>query len=51
MTDPSRSSGAKHSLEQQVPWHAKAGYAAGHVPDDIKNFAWDLFVLFLYTQV
>ena len=39
------------SLEYRLPWYNKAGYAAGHIPDDIKNFAWDLFVLFLYTQV
>lgn len=51
MTNLSRSPGPKYGLEQHVPWHAKAGFAAGHVPDDIKNFAWDLFVLFLYTQV
>ncbi len=51
MTDPRSTSGPKYGLEQNVPWHAKAGFAAGHIPDDIKNFAWDLFVLFLYTQV
>jgi len=39
------------SLESRLPWYNKAGYAAGNFPDDIKNFAWDLFVLFLYTQV
>lgn len=26
-------------------------YGVGSVPDSIKNFAWDLFILFLYTQV
>lgn len=39
------------ALERRAPWHTMLSYAAGTVPDSIKNFAWDLFVLFLYTQV
>ena len=38
-------------LERRTPWHTLISYGFGGVPDSIKNFAWDLFVLFLYTQV
>ena len=38
-------------LERQTPWHTMVAFGFGTVPDSIKNFAWDLFVLFLYTQV
>ena len=39
------------NLERQTPWYTMAAFGFGTVPDSIKNFAWDLFVLFLYTQV
>ena len=39
------------SLERQVRWHSMAAFGVGSVPDNIKNFAWDLFILFFYTQV
>ena len=39
------------NLERKVSWTAMLSYGAGVVPDNIKNFAWDLFILFLYTQV
>ncbi|MFT7287589.1 MAG: GPH family glycoside/pentoside/hexuronide:cation symporter [Halieaceae bacterium] len=39
------------SLEREVPWHSMAAFGVGCVADNIKNFAWDLFILFFYTQV
>ncbi len=39
------------SLERKAPWYTMAAFGFGSVPDSIKNFAWDLFILFLYTQV
>ncbi|MFK7957060.1 MAG: MFS transporter [Lysobacterales bacterium] len=39
------------NIERQTPWYTMAAFGVGTVPDSIKNFAWDLFVLFLYTQV
>jgi len=39
------------SLERKVPWYSMGAFGVGSVPDSIKNFAWDLFILFLYTQV
>ena len=41
----------KKNLELQTPWYTMAAFGFGTLPDSIKNFAWDLFVLFLYTQV
>ena len=38
-------------LERKASWTAMAGFGFGTIPDSIKNFAWDLFILFLYTQV
>ncbi|MEM6935092.1 MAG: MFS transporter [Pseudomonadota bacterium] len=38
-------------IERPAPWYSMVGFAFGTFPDSIKNFAWDLFVLFLYTQV
>ena len=38
-------------LERKVRLHSMVAYGVGSVPDSIKNFAWDLFILFLYTQV
>lgn len=43
--------GADMNLERQTPWYTMAAFGVGTVPDSIKNFAWDLFILFLYTQV
>lgn len=42
---------ADKSLELQTPWYTMAAFGFGTLPDSMKNFAWDLFVLFLYTQV
>ncbi len=39
------------NIERQTPWYTMAAFGVGTIPDSIKNFAWDLFVLFLYTQV
>lgn len=39
------------NLERQASWPAMISYGVGVIPDNIKNFAWDLFILFLYTQV
>jgi Na+/melibiose symporter-like transporter len=38
-------------LERKAPWYTMAAFGVGSIPDSIKNFAWDLFILFLYTQV
>ncbi len=40
-----------NSLEMRAPLYAMTSYGVGAIPDSIKNFAWDLFILFLYTQV
>ncbi len=40
-----------NSLEMKTPLSAMAAYGVGGIPDSIKNFSWDLFVLFMYTQV
>ncbi len=39
------------NLERKASWPAMISYGVGVIPDNIKNFAWDLFILFLYTQV
>ena len=39
------------TLERTVPLWRKAGYGAGSVADSIYFYAWDLLVLFYYTQV
>lgn len=39
------------TLERTVPFWRKAGYGAGSVADSIYFYAWDLLVLFYYTQV
>ena len=39
------------NIEQQTPWYTMAAFGVGVIPDSIKNYSWDLFVLFLYTQV
>jgi GPH family glycoside/pentoside/hexuronide:cation symporter len=39
------------NIEQKTPWYTMAAWGVGTLPDSIKNYAWDLFVLFLYTQV
>jgi Na+/melibiose symporter-like transporter len=39
------------SLERTVPFWRKAGYGAGSIADSIYFYAWDLLVLFYYTQV
>ncbi len=39
------------NIEQQTPWYTMAAFGVGTIPDSIKNYSWDLFVLFLYTQV
>lgn len=39
------------SIEQKTPWYTMAAFGVGTIPDSIKNYSWDLFVLFLYTQV
>jgi len=38
-------------LERKTPWYTMVAFGVGTIPDSIKNFAWDLFILFLYTQV
>jgi Na+/melibiose symporter-like transporter len=38
-------------LERKAPLHTMVAFGFGTIPDSIKNFAWDLFILFLYTQV
>ncbi|WP_446830121.1 MFS transporter [Candidatus Foliamicus sp.] len=40
-----------NALELKTPWYTMAFYGCGGLPDSIKNYSWDLFVLFLYTQV
>jgi GPH family glycoside/pentoside/hexuronide:cation symporter len=42
---------AELNIEQKTPWYTMAAWGVGTLPDSIKNYAWDLFVLFLYTQV
>ncbi len=39
------------NIEQKVPWYTMVAFGSGTVPDSIKNYSWDLFVLFLYTNV
>ena len=39
------------TLERSVPLWRKAAYGAGSIADSIYFYAWDLFVLFYYTQV
>lgn len=38
-------------IERSVPLWRKVGYGAGSVADSIYFYAWDLLVLFYYTQV
>ncbi len=38
-------------LEMRTTVPTMAAYGVGGIPDSIKNFSWDLFVLFMYTQV
>jgi Na+/melibiose symporter-like transporter len=39
------------TLERTVPLWRKAAFGAGSIADSIYFYAWDLFVLFYYTQV
>lgn len=39
------------TLERSVPLWRKAAFGAGSVADSVYFYAWDLFVLFYYTQV
>ena len=38
-------------LELKTPLHTMAAFGVGNVPDSIKNWSWNAFVLFLYAQV
>lgn len=40
-----------HALERKLGWGTRIGFMACSMPELIKSFAWDSFVLFFYSQV
>ncbi|MDE0489474.1 MAG: MFS transporter, partial [Gammaproteobacteria bacterium] len=40
-----------NQLELKTPLHTMAAFGIGNIPDSIKNWSWNAFVLFLYAQV